>query len=98
MFHPKKNWIINYYSSQTNFRKRTQNFLIDDVEDENDINNSSSKQRLDFKLVKNYIVSYVMSMISVKSTNSIVLEKSCLPKIKNSRDWTFISNDRKWLS
>ena len=61
---------------QKNSKKNT----TDDVEDENDINNSSSKQRLGFKLVNNHIASYVMSMISVETTNQIELEKLCLLK------------------
>ena len=53
-----------------------------DVEDENDVKNTLSNQRLDFKLVKDHIESHVMSTISVKSTNPIELEKLCLLKSK----------------
>ena len=49
---------------------------------ENDVKNTSSRQRLDFKLVKDHIESYVMSIISVQSTNPIELEKLCLLKSK----------------
>ena len=64
-----------------NFLKITlKKITIDDVEDENDIKNSSSKQRLDFKVIKKHITSYVYNMIPVKSTNPIELEKLYLLK------------------
>ena len=64
------------------FLKRTSKKLQLLMLYENDVKNTSSRQRLDFKLVKDHIVSYVMSMISVKSTNPIKLEKLCVLKPK----------------
>ena len=65
-----------------NFLKRTSKKLQLLTLYENDVKNTSSRQRLDFKLVKDHIESYVMSIISVQSTNPIELEKLCLLKSK----------------
>ena len=63
-------------------QKNSKKIIIDDVEYENDIKKSSSKQQLGFKLVKKHITSYVLNMIPVKSINPNELEKSCLLKSK----------------
>ena len=48
---------------------------VDDVEDENNITKSTSKQRLANKLVKKHITSYVLNVIPIKNTNPNELEK-----------------------
>ena len=51
---------------------------INDVQDEHNITKSTSKQRLANKLVKKHIISYVLNVIPVKSTNPKKLDKFCL--------------------
>ena len=53
-----------------------------------DVQDTSCKQRLNFILVNDHILSYVMDIISVKSTDPIEFEKLCLlePKITEIED------------
>ena len=63
-------------------RETSKKITIVDVEDKNDVKNTSCKLRLNFNLVNDHIASYVMTMISVKSTDPLELEKLCLVKPK----------------
>ena len=74
--------------------------MIDDVEDENNITKSRPKQRLANELVKIHIISYVLNVIPIKSTNPNELEKLCLLNSKISEiEYLFqmIENDYRSL-
>ena len=90
LYHSKKNdeSYKSLLKSIKPSRETSRNITIADVEDEDDEKNTSCKQRLNFNLIKDHIASYVMTMISVKSTTPIELEKLCLlkPKITEIED------------
>ena len=69
------------------FRETSKKNTVVDVE-KNDLQDTSCKQRLNFILVNDHILSYVMDMVSIKSTDPIELEKLCLlkPKISEIED------------
>ena len=71
---------------------------INDVQDEHNITKSTSKQRLANKLVKKNIISYVLNVIPVKSTNPNELENLCFLNSTISEMGCVISNGGKWLS
>ena len=73
-------------------QKNSKKIAIDNVADENGIKISSSKQRLDFNLVKDHIASYVW----IWSLSRVLIVM--FTQIKNNRDYTFISTDGEWLS
>ena len=62
--------------------KKPKKITIGVVEDEHNITKTSSKKQLANKLVNQHITSYVLDVITVKSTNHNELEKLCLTDSK----------------